>query len=296
MPRVIIKKTLSSEKQTALLKMLEDIGNRYLIPYMSQNLLYPLSNQLLQNKEFLSRYLLLAATLDQQADSASARNTVVQLYKQYGSDFFLKPDHFIDKLIAVLSVVKKHYKPKTRVIRVRHEAIGFMRVGCYLLCLINLIKIHGGLLSYFSKFNSPQDLLKALLANPFISGILYEKASRMYVGWVSHPNLWINVSNGKWKTSSIPMVVNGHVCKVLARSGFLPDILVEDTKKMIVKAEDERKRIEKYVELLYPTGDRFMIDSGSFYIGITYCDERIPMCNECLISTICSKNTEFRAY
>jgi len=296
MPRISIQKELPYTQKISLLKLLERLGNQQIVPYMSQNLLYPLPDRLLQDKEFLSRYLLLTATLDQQADSSSARNTVIQLYNQYGSDFFLKPDHFVDRLNMVLKIVRMHYKPKTRVVRVKHEAIGFLRVGGYLLSLINLTELHGGLLPYFSKCNSPQNLLRTLSSDPFINGLLYEKATRMYVGWLSHPNLWINVSNGKWKVWDIPMVVNGHVCKVLARTGFLSDVLVESVKTMIVKARDERRRIENIVRQIHPRGDYFMIDTGAFYVGITYCDEWNPKCERCPISKECARNTEFRAY
>lgn len=189
MPRVSTQRKLPYSQKISLLKLLEGVGNQQITSYMSQNLLYPLPAQLLQDKEFLSRYLLLAATLDQQADSSSARNTVIQLYNQFGSDFFLKPNIFIERLHAVLKTVGMHYKPKTRVVRIKHEAIGFLRIGGYLLSLINLTNLHGGLLPYFSKSKSPKDLLHTFLSDPFINGILYEKATRMYVGWLSHPNL-----------------------------------------------------------------------------------------------------------
>jgi len=296
MPRISIRKTLSYAQKIEFLRSLEKIGNEQIILYIKQNLLYPLSDQLLQNKEFLSRYFLLTATLDQQADSISARKTVIQLYNRYGSDFFLKPDRFINQLYAILNIVKMHYKPKTRVVRVKHEAIGFLRVGGYLLSLINLTKLHGGLLPYFSKCGSPQILLKTLLSDPFINGILYEKATRMYVGWLSHPNLWVDISDGKWRKWDIPMIVNGHVCKVLARAGFLSDVLVENTKNMIVKARNERTRIERDVKEVLPKGDYFMIDSGAFYIGITYCDEQTPKCKRCPINKKCKRNIKFRAY
>ena len=296
MPRVLVQKRISSEQKIRVLELLEKIGNQRIIPYMKQNLLYPLSTQLLQNKEFLSRYLLLAATLDQQADSLSAKRTVVQLYNQYGPGFFLRPHRYIDQLYRVLNTVTKYYKPKTRFIRLKHEAVGFLRVGGYLLSLINITERYGGLLPYFSSCSSPQNLLDTLLSDPFISGILYEKAARMYVGWLSHPNLWIDISSSKWEVSSIPMVVNGHVCKVLARTGFLSDVLVEDEDTMIVKARNERRRIESDVKRIYPTGDHFMIDTGAFYIGITYCDEKNPKCRRCPIGKNCAKNLEFRAY
>jgi len=296
MPRVSIQKGLSYTQKITLLKLLESVGDQSIIPYMNRNLLYPVSTKLLQNKEFLSRYLLLVATLDQQADSASARETVIQLYNKYSSDFFLKPHRYIDNLHAVLNIVRAYYKPRTRVIRLKHEAAGFLRVGGYLLSLINITKLYGGLLPYFSRCNSPQNLLDTLLVDPFINGILYEKAARMYVGWLSHPKLWINISNGKWKVSSLPMVVNGHVCKVLARTGFLPDVLVENKKTMIVEARKDRERVERCVKQVYPIGDYFMIDTGAFYMGIAYCDEWSPKCEKCPISKVCARNTKFRAY
>lgn len=295
MPRVNVPRRLSTQKVN-LLKLLEDIGRQVIIPHMNQTLLYPLHKQHLYDKEFLSRYLLLAATLDQQADSPSARRTVVEIYRQFGVDFFLNPQAYVGGLQPVLGIVRAIYRPKTRVIRIKHGAICFLRVGGYLLSLINLTNQYGGLLQYFSIYQSPKDLLDALLNNVFISGILYEKATRMYVGWISHPDLWIDISGGKWKVSDIPMVVNGHVCKILARSGFLPNVLVENTTKMIVKAENERGGIENLVKTIYPGGDYFMIDTGAFYIGINYCDEINPSCVRCPINNICAKNTAFRAY
>jgi len=93
-------------------------------------------------------------------------------------------------------------------------------------------------------------------------------------------------------------VVNGHVCKLLARTGFLSDVLVENTNNMIVKAREERRRIENLIKNTYPNGDFFMIDSGAFIIGITYCREKEPNCAECPLEAkgLCRKNVQIRAY
>lgn len=208
----------------------------------------------------------------------------------------MNPIRFIKKLYDVLNVVNEYYKPKTRIIKISKGGIGLLRIGGYLLALINIEHKYKDLISYFSKCKSPQNLLYTLRKDPLIGGILYEKAARMYTGWLTHPYLWINISHSTWSVSNIPMVINGHVCKVLARTGFLPDVRVEDDKNMIVRARDERTRIEKEIRELYPTGDFFMIDFGAFYIGLTYCDEKTPNCSNCQINNLCAKNTQFRAY
>ncbi len=117
----------------------------------------------------------------------------------------------------------------------------------------------------------------------------------MYVGWVCHPNLYIDVFNGQVPLNSIPMVVDGHVCKVLARTGFLPTVLIEE-KKPIVKAEDERSKIEMHVKTKYSYGDFFAIDYGAFYIGINYCKETSPQCSKCPVDDLYRKNVQVRAY
>jgi len=290
MPRVSVRVKLSSSQKATLLKLFESIGKRYIVNYMHQNLLYPLSSQQLQDKEFLLRFLLLVATLDQQADSMSARNTVIQLYAEYGQDLFFHPENYIGKLYDLVEVVKRYYKPKTRVLRIKTEGLALLRVGGYLLTLLNISQKYGSLLNHLLKNNSPKELLKSILKDSLIKGLLYEKAARMYTGWVSHPDLWINVSASKWRVQDIPMVVNGHVCKTLVRTGFLPDVLVESVDTMIVKAENERTRIEREVKRLYPDGDYFMIDCGAFYVGINYSNERSPKRNICPIMNVCAEN------
>ena len=89
------------------------------------------------------------------------------------------------------------------------------------------------LTNYLSSFKTPHDMLDGILNNTFFKGLLYEKAARMYVGWISHPNLFVDISNGAWPPSSIPMVINGHVCKVLARTGFLDEVSVEKDLSLI---------------------------------------------------------------
>lgn len=296
MPRIKIPNTLSREYKQQLLKELENIGMSNLINYMFQKLLSVLSHEHLQNKEFLSRYLLLAAVLDQQADSESAKETVVRIYTSFGADFFLKPYNYLNKLYDVIKFATGLYKPKTRVLRMKNEALILLRIGGFLLAVYNIENKYGSMIGYFSQATTPRKLLELIQSDCLLSGLLYEKAARMYTGWISHPKLWINLSSGRWEPDEIPMPINGHVCKVLARTGFLKYVLVEDTRKFIVKAEDERENIEIEVNNTYPSGDRLMIDFGAFYIGLNYCDEIQPKCNICPIDKLCMKNTQLRAY
>jgi hypothetical protein len=67
MPTVKIPYVLQSNERKLLLDMLEKIGSRSFAEDLKKTLLGILSHDLLNNKEFLARYFLLAAILDQQA-------------------------------------------------------------------------------------------------------------------------------------------------------------------------------------------------------------------------------------
>lgn len=193
-------------------------------------------------------------------------------------------------------MVIEHYKPKTRVIRMRKEGVILLRVGGYVLALTNVTHKNETLIDYLKSFRSPKGLLDGLMSDVFFGGLFYEKALRMYIGWVTHPQLYIDVFDGRVKVSNIPMVVNGHVCKVLARTGFMSSVLIEDKSRPIVIAEKERDNIEKLIRHYYPDGDYFMIDYGAFYIGFNICYEENPSCEKCPITNCCKKNTRVRAY
>lgn len=286
---------LSQEGKVDLLKRLEKLGSQNLKNDLYSTLLSSLKSKDKQNKEFLTRYLLLVAILDQQAESTSARQTVIKIYEKYGNEFFMKPENFLGKIKEVLTLAREVYNPKSRVIRMRKEGIIMLRIGGYMLALVNLINKHGTLVDYFKSFGNPENLLKALLNDVLIGGLFFEKALRMYIGWISHPNLYVNIFDGKIQVDTIPMVVDGHVCKVMARTGFLSSVKVEKDKP-IVTAESERKKIENLVRKYYPRGDYFMIDYGAFYVGINFCKEDEPRCNECPIAEYCMRNTYVRAY
>ena len=294
MPRVKLNQLTEHEK-LKLLKELEQIGINKLKIDLYNSLLYVLPKNLISNKEFLSRYLLLVAILDQQAESESARRTVIEVYKSYGDSFFLNPHTFVNNFDPIMDLAIKTYQPKTRVIRIKKEGITLLRLGGFLLALLSIERRYGNLVTYLKSFRNPQKLLSAILGDIYFRGLLYEKAARMYVGWITHPNLYVDLFDGSISPTSIPMVVNGHVCKVLARTGFLDNVLVEKDRP-IVKAEDERRRIEMLVRKYYPQGDYLMIDYGAFYVGINYCKETDPQCDKCPISKICLRNTHVRAY
>ena len=292
---------LAKPDKIRLLKALEQIGKNNIRNDLYSSLLQILPQSMLKDKEFLSRYLLLAAILDQQADSGSARKTVVEIYRKYGDPFFTNPRKFLNNFDSVMSLALKIYQPKMRISRIKKEGIVLMRLGGFLLALLSLERQHGRLATYLKSLRNPQNMLSAMLNDRYLKGLLYEKAARMYVGWITHPNLYVNIFDGSVSLSSIPMPIDGHVCKVFARTGFLDTVLVEEkgkgeNKKFIVRADHERKRIERMVHKYYPQGDYFMIDYGAFYVGINCCKETSPRCNKCPVNRICLRNTFVRAY
>ncbi len=293
-PKVKLK-SLNNRTKRILLERLECIGKERLKADLRESLLHPLNDELIKNKEFLSRYLLLGAVLDQQAESKSARDVVVTIYDEFGIDFFSNPKEYVIKVYDVFEKIRDIYKVKSRVIRMKKEGVLLLRIGGYLLTLINIENKYRSFIKYLKSFRTPRSLLNGILNDILLGGLLYEKAARMYVGWVTHPDLYVSVY-GRIPVNTIPLVINGHVCKVLARTGFLDSVLIEDKKRPIVKAEDERKNIEMLTRMYYSQGDYFMIDYGAFYVGIKYCDETQPKCNRCPINELCLKNINVRAY
>ncbi len=297
MPVERVPRVLSQDNKKLLLSKLEDIGARNIVEDLRRSLLEGLDSSLLNDKEFMLRYLLLTTVLDQQAESESARSTVRSIIQKYGYKFFMNPREYFDNIRDVIQLALGTYEPRVRVLRMKKEGITLLRIGGFMLAVNSLSLRFGGLFNYFRQYRTPYELLnRGILGEPLLSGLLYEKAARLYVGWITHPQLFIRIYGESVPRNTIPMVVNGHVTKVLARTGFLDRVSVESRDNMIVEAERERSRIENEVKRVKPDGDLFSIDYGAFFVGIRYCHERNPNCAQCPLNTICSRNTEFRAY
>ncbi|NAY89761.1 MAG: hypothetical protein GU347_03475 [Desulfurococcales archaeon] len=297
MPTIEVREILSREEKLELLDRLERIGSAKLMEELEQTLLGGIHPEYRNNTEFLLRYLLLAAVLDQQADSESARKTVRELYLNYGPDLFMSPEKHFDKINEVVEKALKTYEPKVRVLRMKKVGITLLRIGGYLTAINNLSLRYGGLSSYFKRFLNPRNLLeRGILGETMLTGLLYEKAARLYVGWVTHPDLPIKLYGDRILKSEIPMVVDGHVAKIMARTGFLGKVRIEDPNNKIIEAERERKNIEEACKDIKPFGDLFAIDYGAFHIGINYCNERSPSCERCPLNNLCRKNIEIRAF
>jgi hypothetical protein len=297
MPIIQIQRVLAENEKRQLIEKLEEIGGSNIYKDIQETLLRGLAEEAVSNKEFLVRYLLLAAVLDQQADSESARRTVREIYSNYGIDFFLNPEKYLPHVNEVVELALKTYEPKVRVLRMKKVGITLLRVGGYMVSVHNLSLRYGSLLDYYRLFKNPRELLeKGILGETMLNGLLYEKASRLYVGWITHPLLPVRIYGEGVEKSKVPMVVDGHVAKVMARAGLLSEVSVENTKNMIIKAEKERFKIEMEVIKAKPSGDPFLVDYGAFSIGIKYCREKEPECHKCPLNTICRRNIEIRAY
>jgi len=68
-----------------------------------------LSRNSLLDKEFLARCLLLAAILDQHADSVSARKTVTKIYEVYRESFFITPWNHINDFNKLMNLIMQPY-------------------------------------------------------------------------------------------------------------------------------------------------------------------------------------------
>lgn len=120
------------------------------------------------------------------------------------------------------------------------------------------------------------------------------KACRMFVNWIVFMfcEIW-NISVGDMKDTM--MIVDGHVGKVVCRTGLLEKVNYESKRPFIIEASKMRKRIE---EITSPTRFiPFYVDNGAFYLFEDgFCVDLNPDCDNCPISHFCKKYTKWTAY
>ena len=222
-----VGKEASSFEKAQMAKILEHVG-KALQPLELAHIVNNLPKELLSDKEKLTRFLLLTAFLDQQAESPSARKTAIDIYKIFGDDLFFKPQSCIVKLDRLVPL-KEKYKVSPAIGRVLPRFGWFvLRVGGFLIYEMMLDKT--SLSEKLGQCKTPRDANAFLQTNPVVESILREKATRMYVSWIGHPDLGIDVSNGKWNKSFFEMPVDGHVGKIFSRAGLVSEVIHEGKK------------------------------------------------------------------
>lgn len=146
-----------------------------------------------------------------------------------------------------------------------------------------------------------------------------DKACRMYISWIGHPDLNINISKGVWKKSDFLMPVDGHVGKVFCRTGMIQEIIHEgkpsstSSRWNIIIAARMRESIQKLVQS--HNTDTIMVDHGAFQVGLNCCPDNLEgiCCDECsklgckinqplghgkncILADYCQKNLTWRAF
>lgn len=276
-----------------------------------------LPKEVTSDKELTTRFLLLVAILDQQAESPSARLTAINICKTIGIDVFTKPHNVfyrIDKLVPL----KDGYRISPAIGRVLPK-FGWLvlRVGAFLIYEISLNKTK--LSQILGEQTSPKEALKLLQSNPVLEAVLRDKAARLFISWVGHPALSIDVSQGRWSKSSFEMPVDGHVGKIFSRTGIIHEIIHERKQGKgerwnVIIASDMRPMIQEVVS--HFGNDCIMVDHGAFQIGFHCCPDNLVgiSCDQCqkihhceiadkidckgycLLRENCKRNLTWRAY
>lgn len=279
----------STSDKTQMIKILEDVG-RVLQPLELAQIINNLPEDLVLDKEKLTRFLLLTAFLDQQAESPSARRTAVRIYNVFGDDLFFKPQRCLIQ-INKLATLKDEYKISPAIGRVLPRFGWFvLRVGGFLTyeMMLNKTKLSEKL----GQCKNPREAIALLQSNPLVESILREKAVRMYISWIGHPNLGIDVSNGRWDKSLFEMPVDGHVGKVFSRTGLVPGVIHEGKKDSgsrwnVIMASNMRASIQEVTNKY--SDDCIVVDHGAFQIGINCCLDNLEgmACDSCPRAFIC---------
>jgi len=309
-----ITKTLSNQEIQSLLKVLQDIGKKTMVDQFKTTLLDKLPLEVRKNKEYLVRFLLLTAILDQQAESPSAREAAFYILKTFGKDLFENPLTVLyefNKLIPLTEIYK--ISPAIGRVTPRFAWIT-LRVGGFLIFQLQLNHQKRTLSEELGNCKSPLTAYEYIQNSMIIKSLLREKACRLFISWIGHPDLEVNVSDGKWKKSKFLMPVDGHVGKVFTRTGMLSSIYRESERKEIIEALKMRQPIQNLVS---GRGlDVNEIDYASFVIGYWCCSDqtqniscdecnKINICEirtkinckgSCPLTQYCKKNTQWRAY
>jgi len=315
MARSPVGKVASHSDTEAMLSILESVGMR-IQPLELKEIMNQLPKELISDREKLTRFLLLVAFLDQQAESPTARSTAVKIHELFGDDLFYRPKKIItclDKLVHL----KDCYKISPAIGRVIPRFGWFvLRVGGFLIYEMMLNKTR--LSEKLGECENPAEAINFLHSNPVVKSILRDKAARMYISWVGHPELGIDVSDGAWDTSSFLMPVDGHVGKVFSRTGMVQQVIHERKKGKssrwnIIIASQMRAIIQEVVSR--HGKDPIMVDHGAFQIGFNCCPDNLEgiccdSCSKqtcdvregtkhpprCVLSKYCKRNLIWRAY
>jgi len=281
---------IANEREIKLMiSILEKVG-KILQPFDLKIIFDETPKEVASDKEKLVRFLLLTAILDQQAESPSARKTAINIYKILNDDLFYKPQTALIKLDKLVSL-KNEYKISPAIGRVLPRFGWFvLRVGGFLIYEMMLNKIK--LSDEIGKCKNPKEAINFLYSNPILESILRDKAIRMYISWIGHPDLGIDVSKGKWKKTDFEMPVDGHVGKIFSRTGMIPNVIHESKDRKnkrwnIIVASQMRPLIQELVSKF--DADCIMVDHGAFRIGFYCCPDNLEgiACDSCPRKSFC---------
>lgn len=231
--------------------------------------------------------------------------------------YFPKPQQCLIQINKLVNI-KDEYKISPAIGRVLPRFGWFvLRVGGFLTyeMMLNRSKLS----EKFAECRTPKEAIILLQSNPLVEAILREKAVRMYISWIGHPDLGIDVSNGKWDKSLFEMPVDGHVGKIFSRTGLVPVVVHEGKRNSgsrwnVIVASDMRILIQEVTNRY--SGDSIMVDHGAFQIGINCCPDnlvgiacdfctRTSLCQikskigckgYCMLRDFCKRNLVWRAY
>lgn len=204
-----------------MLSILERVGG-LLQPAVLVSAIDGLPAEVRSDKEKVTRFLLLLALLDQQAESPTALLTAKRIYDNFGDLLFFSPQAVLPRMHALVNV-KDDYKISPAIGRVLPRfAWIVLRVGTFLIYELTLNRKK--LSDELGKLATPYEAADFLENNAVLAAVLREKARFMFISWVGHPDLGIDVSNGKWAVSLFLMPVDGHVGKVFSRAETVGEV------------------------------------------------------------------------
>jgi len=285
--------SLETQQREQLIQKLMEIGRRYWEKHWKESMALP-DGLSLDDKESVTRYLLLRALLNQQGDTSKVREFVKKLFAVFEKALLYDPQHVERQFGDVLRIFQGIGGQRGS--EIYHVGVlgGIKPLSLFLYRFaafsIFVRSIEGGLYELIKEklSVSVHVLWEFLRDNPILDGGWVgndPKAARMLTNWL----IWL--FNCVWSELAIDlsetlMVVDGHVGKVFCRTGALETVSYEKKRPFIISAKDLRKDIESLVRATLKAVPMF-VDEGAFQVAMNWCWERDPNCSICPLVTLC---------
>ena len=290
------------EEREKLILRLADLGRGFWQRCWKEGMSLP-KDFPLEEREGVTRYLLLRALLNQQGDTGKVKELVQKLFATLGMDLLHSPTILEERFSQVLEVFREVGGSKgAKLYRVgalggiKPLSLSLYRLATFVLFIRNMRgSFYETVREELSK--GVRSLWAFLRDDPIWDGGWVgndPKAARMLTNWLAwlFGEIWKEVQVDPQETL---MIVDGHVGKVFCRTGAVETVLYEAKRPYVILAKDMRANIEEIVGTV-PNAQPMFVDEGAFQVAMQWCFEVSPDCPDCPVRDLCLAGRDSREH